>query len=96
MICLRNFATELKQTVFNDDDPRSRCHDYNHQDTFEDCDDIFIKDHLRDNYPPGFMPIWATDNFSEVTTHLVTNPSSDQDRRYEGLIHGRLFSGKRY
>ena len=47
---------------------------------------------LEKNYPHGFIPIWATDNLTEVTTHLVTNKSEFYDN-YQEIVVGNEDSG---
>ena len=37
--------------------------------TYDDCDKQFIQRFLEKNCPNGFVPIWATENRSEVTKH---------------------------
>ena len=50
---------------------------------------------LRKNYPDGFIPIWATDNFTESTTHLMTNNSTFYEK-YQEIVTGNEDSGFNY
>ena len=61
---------------------------------YQDCDDAFIRRSLDKHYPKGFTPIWATDNMTEVTTHLVTNNSDiDFSEKYQEIVTGTEDSG---
>ena len=58
----------------------------------QDCDNAFIRRFLLENYPPGFVPIWATDNLTEVTTYLMTKKSDFSDK-YQEIVTGTEDSG---
>ena len=59
---------------------------------FQDCDNDFIRKALKNIYPSGFIPIWATDNLTEVTTHLRTKKSDFSDK-YQEIVTGTEDSG---
>ena len=44
--------------------------------SYEECDDAYIKEKLANYFPPTFVPVWATDNISLVTTHMHLEKSS--------------------
>ena len=71
----RYFAVKFTQNKMTDKDPRKRCKNYI-KTSYNDCDEEFIKTELEMNYPPGFLPIWATANLSLVTTAISTNIDS--------------------
>ena len=58
----------------------------------QDCDNAFIRRFLHENYPQGFVPIWATDNLTEVTTNLRTT-KSDFFVKYQEIVTGSMDSG---
>ena len=67
----RYFAVKFTQNKMTNKDPRKRCKNYT-KTSYNDCDEEFIKTELGLNYPPGFLPIWATANLSLVTTAIST------------------------
>ena len=58
----------------------------------QDCDNAFIRRLLHENYPRGFVPIWATDNLTEVTSNLKTT-KSDFFVKYQEVVTGSMNSG---
>ena len=58
----------------------------------QDCDNAFIRRFLHENYPRGFVPIWATDNLTEVTSNLRTT-KSDFFVKYQEIVTGSMNSG---
>ena len=68
----------MKQNIFNEKDPYSRCNPYPNEmfESYADCDDSYIKEKLATNFPQGFLPVWATDNISLVTTHMHLEKNS--------------------
>ena len=44
--------------------------------TFSDCDDLFVRTWLSQLAPPDFLPVWATENTTEVTKLLAGQMSS--------------------
>ena len=87
----RYFSTKLEQKIFLEEDPNSNCIDYK-ESTYEDCDNNYIQKVLQQNYPHGFMPVWATENISDVTTYLATN-STDFHDPYAEILTGTEESG---
>ena len=60
---------------------------------FQDCDNDFIRKALKNIHPDGFIPIWATDNLTEVTTHLMKNNSVFY-HKYQQIVIGTEDSGE--
>ena len=42
---------------------------------------------MDENYPPGFLPIWANNNLSKVTTSIVGNKNTFDDA-YAEIVSG--------
>ena len=61
--------------------------------SYDECDKKFIKDYFMLNYE-GFMPIWATENISEVTKFWNSNGSRMHLYRYRKIYKGDMDSGK--
>ena len=61
----KSYLVEIAQRQFVEEDPTNECRNYPNQeyDTYEDCDNQFIRNTL-----PGLTPIWMTGNFSAVST----------------------------
>ena len=86
----RYFSVQFGQKRFSEDDPGKICKEYINT-TYNDCDEEFLKNLLQKNYPAEFMPVWATSNFSLVTTFIM----GDQDyfyKNYTGMILGSMQS----
>ena len=86
----RYYSVQLSQKVFTEEDPGKKCKHYV-ETSYNDCDQQFIKKMLRENYPPGFMPVWATSNLSSVTT-FITGDKSNFSEKYKNIILGTLES----
>ena len=82
----RYYAVEFSQNRFIESDPGKKCKTYITS-SFNDCDEQFIKKELERKYPPGFLPIWATDNHSMVTTYITGNKNTFEDN-YTGFVSG--------
>ena len=86
----RYFSVQFDQKMFSEDDPGKICKEYVNT-TYNDCDEEFLKRLLQKNYPAEFMPVWATNNSSLVTTFIM----GDQDyfyKNYTGMILGTMKS----
>ena len=91
--CCRYYAVELEQHIYIEEDPHKSCRDYAaRKETYEDCDLAFIESQLRQNYPPEFMPIWATANMSAVT-RLYVNTSEEFTDKFLNILTGTQNSG---
>ena len=86
----RYYSVQLSQNVFTEEDPGKQCKNYVER-SYNDCDQHFIKKVLREHYPPGFMPVWATSNLSSVTTFLTGNKNTFP-KNYADIISGTLES----
>ena len=103
----RYYSTKIGQQIFIEEDPNHKCSSYKkgsynvrskEKSTgkkvfFQDCDNDFIRKALKIFYPDGFNPIWATDDLSEVTTHLMTNNSVFY-HKYNEIVIGTEDSGE--
>ena len=48
---------------------------------------------LNKYYPPDFVPIWATNNFSMVTTLIESKKGKKFDDHYDDIVSGSKDSG---
>ena len=60
------YAVAFHQNIFVENDPARKCKEYQ-KESYDDCDSKFIAGVLEKNYPPGFLPIWATNDLTKVT-----------------------------
>ena len=69
---IKALIIEYKQSVFVEHDPSKKCRVYPNKDfkSYKDCDDAYMEEMFSQFYPLGFMPVWATDNISRVTTQM--------------------------
>ena len=86
----RYYSVQLSQNVFTEEDLGKKCKHYV-ETSYNDCDEHFIKKFLKENYPPGFMPVWATSNLSSVTTFITGNKNTFS-KNYADIISGTLES----
>ena len=86
----RYFSVQFEQKRFSPHDPGKICRKYV-ETSYKDCDEEFMKKLLQKNYPASFMPVWATDNMSLVTTYITGNQDSFYEN-YQGMILGTLQS----
>ena len=87
----RYYAAEFEQSIFDEEDSNSNCKEYTNT-TYDECDKIFIKNFFLNNFE-GFMPIWATENISEVTKFWNSNGSNMHS--YHNIFDGTMDSGIR-
>ena len=80
------YAVQFSQNVFVENDPGKKCKNYINT-KYSNCDDEFIQKVLDKNYPPGFLPIWATNDTSKVTTSIVGNKNTFDDA-YAEIVSG--------
>ena len=77
------YAVQLHQTIFVEKDKSKSCMDYpNRQyESYAACNDAFVHKFLSTMFPADFVPIWATDNLTHVTTimHLQDQLTARQD-----------------
>ena len=86
----RYYSVHFNQKKFTEKDPGKKCKNY-FETSFDDCDQEFLGKLLKEKYPPGFLPLWATKNLSSVTTLIIGN-GSKFSKNYEGFILGDLKS----
>ena len=83
---MKAFIVEMKQNIFNERDPSKQCQPYPNSmfASYDECDDSYIKKKLATYFPPTFVPVWATDNISLVTTqmHLEKNSINSTATKY--------------
>ena len=84
------YNMHLKQNVFMEEDQRSQCTNYpNRQYTsYDHCDHSYVLRKLTDMFGPEFLPIWATDNITKVTSSMVINQSTFDMVKYYNLGDG--------
>ena len=65
----KDFIVSVSQQLFVEEDESKACRNYpnNQFTTFSDCDELFVRTSLSSLAPPDFLPIWATENTTEVT-----------------------------
>ena len=63
----KSYVVGIAQREYVEEDPSSRCRNYpnNEYASYEECDNQFVRNKL-----PGLTPIWMTEDFSEVSTHV--------------------------
>ena len=88
----RYFTSKLEQRIFLEDDPNSNCVEYE-ESTYEDCDNDYIHRMLKEKCPPGFMPVWATEDTANVTTYLETKSLECEDS-FQEILTGTEESGR--
>ena len=88
----RYFATKFTQIIHVKDDPKVTCDNYE-EESYDSCDQDFINRTLNKYYPPDFVPIWATNNFSMVTTLIETEREEKFEDNYADIVSGVENSG---
>ena len=81
----------MEQEMFEEEDEDNPCKNYPNEDyeSFEDCDNTFVHDFLEYKFPVQFMPIWATDNTSQVTLLEALKTNGLELLDYKKIISGR-------
>ena len=87
----RYYAVEFSQNKLTETDPGKKCKNYINT-SYNECDDQFIKNELIRKCPTGFMPVWATNNLSDVTTY-ITGDEDSFDGSYADIVSGITKSG---
>ena len=89
----RYYAVKFNQNIFVEDDPGKKCRNYTKTKTsYNACDEDFIRKVLANNYPHGFLPIWATNDTSKVTSHIIAE-KDNFDEFYKEIVSGTAESG---
>ena len=84
-ICLlKVYSTELQQEVHDEEDISKHCSVYpnDQYDSYNDCDIKSSISRLSNNFGINFMPIWATNNISSVTSSPLYAPFSSNILHY--------------
>ena len=83
------YMVEISQRVFVEEDPTNTCQNYPTSDftSYAQCDDAF----MRELIPAAINPIWLTENFSEVSTH-VFDENGTIGKLASCLIHSFIHS----
>ena len=70
-----SYVVELGESVFLEDDPSKACRNYPNPEytSYRECDDQFMKDFVATFDPPGIVPVWLTDDITQVTEQTVIN-----------------------
>ena len=90
-----DFAIKLRENIYVEEDKTKRCvnYPYSRYETYNDCD----KDFLASAAPPGFVPIWSTNNSSKVTEIMYMEDNIREDKNsslyeYMALCDGTMIS----
>ena len=90
------FAVGFHEEIFVENDPLNECVIYPTKQylSYKDCDSEFVKKYLASKFPPGFMPLWASDQIENVTTRisLKGNISSEDINAYKDIMVGATLS----
>ena len=80
-----NYMVDITQTIFVEEDPNNNCRNYPNQDyhSYQECDEKYMRNLL----PADLMPMWLSDNFSEVSTQVF----DENGTSYDALLD--LFDG---
>ena len=72
----QTYAIVLSERVFVDEDPTNICLNYPTElfTSYNECDKNYVRKTLKESFGPDFVPIWATNNMSEVSSGNVTDP----------------------
>jgi hypothetical protein len=67
------FSIDLHQEIFDKNDLTKRCENYlnGNSRSFQECDEAFTRKQLDVGGFKNLTPIWATENLTLVTKHLV-------------------------
>ena len=91
-IVYKYYAAKFHQNTFLESDPSKHCSNYpnSQHESYEDCDDKFVRKFLETYFPDGFLPVWATDDSVNVTQRINLNGQVDefQLKRYQYLYDG--------
>ena len=81
---------EISKNIYLEEDLKKNCRDYPNTDfeSFNACDEFYIQQIFNAYFPPGFMPVWFTNNLSIVSTHVKTEAFKDSPVDLEDLVAG--------
>ena len=74
-----NFRVKIKKRVQIEGEPGNTCRNYPNSDfeSYRKCDQQFTKTTV-DKIAPGLMPLWMTEDLSQVTSHPVAALLNDE------------------
>ena len=86
------YAVKFHQKISVENDPTNHCRIYPNDrfKTYDDCDADFIRRILEASYPSGFLPVWATNDSSKVTTKVV---GKDEAFKNKSIPYTHIVSG---
>ena len=81
-----NYIVEMKQNIFVEKDHSKNCKVYPNDEfeSYKSCDDKFMHEIFKNHFPPTFMPVWATNNMSEVTTAMSLPTVPKYSKLFDG------------
>lgn len=87
----KKFLVEFKQTKYVEEDKSKGCVNYpNRHESYNDCDEAFMRDVLKAQYPPDFIPFWL----GGVNTTQWMRGTNIIERIYSDLFKGTLMPPK--
>ena len=87
----KKFLVEFKQTRYIEEDTSKGCVNYpNKYESYNECDEAFMRDILRGHYPPDFLPFWI--GGVNATEWMVDTKITE--RIYSDLFKGTLMPPK--
>ena len=75
------FRVKIKKRVFIEGEAETTCRNYPNSDfeSYRDCDDKYMRRKVDDIAPgTNLMPVWMTDDLSEVTTKPVVVSTNER------------------
>ena len=87
----KKFLVEFKQMKYIEEDTSKGCVNYpNKYESYNECDEAFMRDILRGHYPPDFLPFWL--GGVNATKWMVDMKITE--RIYSDLFKGTLMPPK--
>ena len=88
----KKFLVEFKQTKYVEEDKSKGCVNYPNPEyeSYNECDEAFMRDILKAYYPPDFMPFWL----GSVNATQWMNGKNITERIYSDLFKGTLMAPK--
>ena len=88
----KKFLVEFKQTKYVEEDKSKGCVNYPNPEfeSYNECDEAFMRDILKAHYPPHFMPFWL----GGVNATQLMSGTEITERIYSDLFKGTLMPPK--
>ena len=88
----KKFLVEFKQTKYVEEDKSKGCVNYpmNEYESYNKCDEAFMREILKTHYPPNFMPVWL----GGVNATQWMRNTNITERIYSDLFKGTLMPPK--